>query len=599
MQTTRTNLKREGGAATTIALLLLGLLLLGGVAAYCYTQLIPNIETDLGKRVSIALENEGFPDVEVAVKGTDVMLMGVTDSDDSANASRATAARQVAEGIYGVSKVSIEGKSTNNAAGDSGNSINPELNSGNSAIHSGNYELTSDSDSLETTLGDNSENAAAQMADSGNKSDTETLAVIKDQNSTANTLPTPDSENSAALIKPGLAQDSEFILARPSLNLGVAEDQVVLGGVLPDTKMALRIVASVTEKYGMENVENQISIVPETQSPVWIEGALAIIDRIDNITNPSLKISEQTALLAGEVSSETLGAQQLSAAKRALGSEMDVSATFSISPRVTELPTPESRKRETKKRPASLRIESNNDTVRLTGTVSNNEEAETVRIELSELLVDIDYTDELIIDDSVSAADWISEALAVTDSVKDIANFSVSINSGQMMLGGDITNRERGKSLADTATELVSNKLSVVNNYSINQAELVIESREEVLARELRQKLGALDTKKIIFNPGSAILTTEAMKVLDAAASLIAIYPDLTVEISGHTDASGDSVTNLELSKKRAFSVRDYLVTKGLPDNQLRPIGYGESNPVADNSTQIGRAANRRIEFNL
>ena len=86
---------------------------------------------------------------------------------------------------------------------------------------------------------------------------------------------------------------------------------------------------------------------------------------------------------------------------------------------------------------------------------------------------------------------------------------------------------------------------------------------------------------------------------MDTVAETIAGYPDQIVEISGHTDSSGDSVVNLELSKERAVAVRDYLVTNGLPSNQLRPIGYGESNPVADNSTSAGRAANRRIEFNL
>ena len=309
-----------------------------------------------------------------------------------------------------------------------------------------------------------------------------------------------------------------------------------------------------------------------------------IIKRINNITNPTLNINSDEATLGGRVSSETLGAQQLSAAKRALGNDLKVSATFDILQRASELSAPEQTLRQTKKRPASLRVDSNNNGVRLMGTVSSPEEAEAIRIELADLLENSDYTDELVIDDSVAKADWINEALAVTESVRDITNFSVSINSGQMMLSGDVADRERGRALADTATQLANGKLDVVNNYSINQAELVIESAEDVRARELSQKLTAIDTSKIVFNPGSTELAADAIEVLDAVAETIASYADQIIEISGHTDASGDSVVNLELSKKRAIAVRDYLVSKGLSSNQLRPIGYGESNPVADNS---------------
>jgi len=308
--------------------------------------------------------------------------------------------------------------------------------------------------------------------------------------------------------------------------------------------MVQRVIDTVVDQYGSDNVENQISIVPEAQDPSWLSGAIEIISRIDNITNPSFKIGKNEASLEGEVSSETLGAQQLSAAKRALGNDIEVSATFSIIPLASELPAPEKKERETKKRPASLRIESKDDSVRLTGTVSNIEEADSLRVDLADLFENTDLTDELIIDDSVASADWLSEALSVTSNVKDIDNFSVSINSGQMMLSGDVASRERGETLAATAVNLTDRKLTVVNNFSVNQAELVIESREEVLARELRQKLGTLDTTKIVFNPGSAILADEAMEVLDAVAVTISSFPDQTVEISGHTDTSGDSVNH-------------------------------------------------------
>lgn len=576
MQSTRSRHKRKGGVGSTIALLLLGILLLAGVAWYCYTQLVPHIETDLTERVTNELTSKGISSALVEVDGTDVILTGTVES--SANAREA---EQIALGVYGVTNVqnNLNADLDNSGLGETGdnNTVDSNTTDDDATDETTNAIQTSDS---QIDVNSNSERVSGDTSDDSVAVESNALA--------SNELASNEKD-----------KESNSADSGPSLEVNVVNDKATAGGVLPETTMSLRVASALAAKYGEDNVENSIVIVPETPSPSWLDGAISIIERIDNIDNPSLIISEDSATLGGSVSSETLGAQQLSAAKRALGNDVEVSGTFAILQRDSELPAPENTPRQAKKRPASLRVESRNGSIGLSGSVSSVEEADTIRVDLGEVLEDADYTDELIIDDSVASADWINEALAVIDNVKDVSNFSVSINSGQMMLGGDITNRETGKTLAGTATRITDNKLNVVNNYSVNQAELVIESREEVLARELSQKLAALETSKIVFNPGSAELADDAIEVLDAVAATIAGYSDQVVEISGHTDTSGDSVINLELSKKRAIAVRDYLVSKGLASAQLRPIGYGESNPVADNSTPAGRAANRRIEFNL
>ena len=560
MQTTRSKHRRKGGAGSTIALLVLGVLMLAGVAMYCYTRLVPHIEADLTERVTAELANNGITTAAVSLDGTDVTLSGRVES-----ATIASDAEQLALGVYGVTSVRNE----LNQAADSTAGTSASVESDNTA--------------------DNT-SVANQSADIGETTAEEEVAVA-----TTNEADTESTSSQPETI----TEDAPATTTASTLAISVDDQKAVVSGILPDTRMALRVSEAMAAIYGEDNVQNEISIVPELEAPDWIDGAVSVLDRIGNISNPTLMFKDDEVVLGGSVSSETLGAQQLSAAKRVLGNDVKVSATFDIIPRASELPAPAATPREAKKRPASLRIASNNNGVRLTGTVSSAEEADTIRIELDELFDSVEYTDELIIDDSVDSADWVDEALAVARSVRSVDNFSVSINSGQMMLSGDVENRDQGKSLAESAATLAGAKLDVVNNYSVNQAALVIDSAEEVLARELSQKLVALDTAKIVFNPGSAELAEDAMAVLDEVATVISAYDDQIVEISGHTDSSGDSVVNLELSKKRAIAVRDYLVSKGLPSNQLRPIGYGESKPVADNTTAAGRAANRRIEFNL
>ena len=73
--------------------------------------------------------------------------------------------------------------------------------------------------------------------------------------------------------------------------------------------------------------------------------------------------------------------------------------------------------------------------------------------------------------------------------------------------------------------------------------------------------------------------------------------PDVPVEIAGHADAQGSEERNLDLSERRALAVFDYLVSQGEDPGRFEVVGYGETRPIADNSTPEGRQKNRRIEF--
>jgi len=67
--------------------------------------------------------------------------------------------------------------------------------------------------------------------------------------------------------------------------------------------------------------------------------------------------------------------------------------------------------------------------------------------------------------------------------------------------------------------------------------------------------------------------------------------------VEGHTDSIGSDATNEELSYRRAQTVHDYLIERGVPAEKIRAVGYGKSRPVADNTTAEGRANNRRVEI--
>ena len=104
---------------------------------------------------------------------------------------------------------------------------------------------------------------------------------------------------------------------------------------------------------------------------------------------------------------------------------------------------------------------------------------------------------------------------------------------------------------------------------------------------------------RVGFEPDSATLTPDSRTELSGIASILNAYPNVHLKIGGYTDNSGDPTDNLTLSRARATSVRDTLVSMGVPADRLEAEGYGETNPIASNDTEEGRAENRRVAFSV
>ena len=101
------------------------------------------------------------------------------------------------------------------------------------------------------------------------------------------------------------------------------------------------------------------------------------------------------------------------------------------------------------------------------------------------------------------------------------------------------------------------------------------------------------------FGFGSSKLKKESYPVLLYTWQILKNNPDMKVEIQGYTDNIGSEKVNLNLSEKRAETVKRFLISKGIEANRLSTKGFGEMNPVADNNSPEGRELNRRIEFKI
>jgi outer membrane protein OmpA-like peptidoglycan-associated protein len=134
--------------------------------------------------------------------------------------------------------------------------------------------------------------------------------------------------------------------------------------------------------------------------------------------------------------------------------------------------------------------------------------------------------------------------------------------------------------------------------------------KQEAELREQMRASGVSVTRKgedvilnmpgnVTFRTGSADLNPQFFKVLDGVAQVAKKYDKTIIEIAGHTDNVGGADYNRQLSQHRASSVAQYLISRGVAEPRIMTAAGGEDHPIASNSTEEGRAANRRVEVTL
>jgi outer membrane protein OmpA-like peptidoglycan-associated protein len=102
---------------------------------------------------------------------------------------------------------------------------------------------------------------------------------------------------------------------------------------------------------------------------------------------------------------------------------------------------------------------------------------------------------------------------------------------------------------------------------------------------------------QINFDTGKSTIKPESQKIVDEIATMLKADASLKVSIEGHTDNAGNAASNKTLSENRAKAVVDAVVAKGIDRSRLSSKGFGQEKPVADNSTEEGKAQNRRVEI--
>lgn len=203
---------------------------------------------------------------------------------------------------------------------------------------------------------------------------------------------------------------------------------------------------------------------------------------------------------------------------------------------------------------------------------------------------------------TASERDWLPAIfLLVPEMVELLPEGDIFVNPiGEVVrVTGEFDVRARQIEARETARDILSGvtfNFSSALTYTAPPSELPPPPEQQVI--ELQTNLDDLIEGKVVeFESDSDIITAAGQALLDEVVVALRQVPNVKVEIGGHTDNVGSDEYNLDLSLRRAEAVLGYLVAQSEPAERFVVVGYGESQPIADNATADGKARNRRIEF--
>ena len=138
----------------------------------------------------------------------------------------------------------------------------------------------------------------------------------------------------------------------------------------------------------------------------------------------------------------------------------------------------------------------------------------------------------------------------------------------------------------------------MMDNQERDMRDALAESEAAAIRRE--GDLLAISLKgDVTFDYDSAAIRPGLYSEIDRISNVLVNYPKTVILVEGHSDSSGNESYNMDLSQRRADSVKNLIVQRGVSSGRIETMPYGESMPIADNSTEVGRAMNRRVEIKV
>ena len=167
------------------------------------------------------------------------------------------------------------------------------------------------------------------------------------------------------------------------------------------------------------------------------------------------------------------------------------------------------------------------------------------------------------------------------------------------VIGGDTESTLIGAGIGAAVGGLAG---GAIGRYMDNQEQAMRQQLAGVEGASIQRNANLLAVNfksDLLFDTNSSVLKTGGYNEINRVARVLNEYPQTTIRIAGHTDSTGSESYNQQLSERRAESVKQALASQGVNPARMNAVGFGESQPIADNSTEAGRQLNRRVTITI
>ena len=187
----------------------------------------------------------------------------------------------------------------------------------------------------------------------------------------------------------------------------------------------------------------------------------------------------------------------------------------------------------------------------------------------------------------------LSARTATALSTNNISIDSVLVNGRDITLKGVVASN----AIKTKAGKIAENIWGV---RTVNNLLTVKSKTSDIPISNIQKKLdNIIAIRNIEFENNKSTIRKNSLPILKKVIGILKEYPEISIEIGGHTDSRGNAMHNMLLSKKRAETVMTFLIKNGVNKSRLKVKGYGLTKPIADNDTEEGRKKNRRVEFKI
>ncbi len=356
--------------------------------------------------------------------------------------------------------------------------------------------------------------------------------------------------------------------------------------VLGDLHLSQSLSATFIDLANSLKIENQIQQSDSIKTAVWLESLIPLLTALPLIQKAKLDIEDNQLTLSGQVDSKNIlsGIQaridSIDPALLKIESELKIVSNGRQSEAFLALEEPD------------LSLEQIGEQLRLSGSLPDQSTVDRILSVLHMHYKPDDIENQLKVSTGIRNASWLPESLNLLSGFHQLESAQISIEHGLLRLSGFAESAEIAENQA-RAVRSIAQFLEVENEIQI------LVAKPESPRLKLQSDLEKIDLSRILFASSRARINQQSLEELKRLATLLIQYPGIPIVVEGHTDATGDEKLNQALSQERAMAVSDFLIANGVDPSRVSAIGYGESRPLASNSSAEGRARNRRIEISF